>query len=227
LKHIVLLGDSIFDNSSYVNPGELDVPNQLRSLVGNDCKVTNLAVDGNVTRHINNQLKKIPANATHLFVSVGGNDGLGHLSIFQRPINTIGEALQKIYLIGENFKNVYSSMLDNVLKHKLPTSVCNIYYPRFHSNSLDRVSSYFRMGVNAEKLQRMVMAAETIFNDIIMFEVFKRNLPLIDLRILCNDNQDFANPIEPSCIGGMKIAKTINNIVRINRIDTNYCEVYV
>jgi len=26
MKHIVLLGDSIFDNSSYVNAGELDVP---------------------------------------------------------------------------------------------------------------------------------------------------------------------------------------------------------
>ena len=36
MKHIVLLGDSIFDNSSYVNLGELDVPNQLRSLVGQD-----------------------------------------------------------------------------------------------------------------------------------------------------------------------------------------------
>ena len=104
-------------------------------------------------------------------------------------------------------------MLDNVLKHGLPTSVCNIYYPRFYSNSLDRVSSYLRMGVNVEKLQHMAMAAETIFNDIIMFEVFKRNLPLIDLRVLCNKDQDFANPIEPSCIGGMKIAKTINKIV--------------
>ena len=46
-----------------------------------------------------------------------------------------------------------------------------------------------------------------------MFEVFKRKLPLIDLRILCNDDQDFANPIEPSCIGGMKIAKAINKVI--------------
>ena len=212
MKHIVLLGDSIFDNSSYVNAGELDVPNQLRSLVGHDCKVTNLAVDGHVTRHIQTQLTHLPSDTTHLFISVGGNDGLGHLSIFQHPIETVGEALQKMYKIGENFKNVYSPMLDDVLKHRLPTSVCNIYYPRFHTNSLDRVSSYLRMGVNVEKLQHMAMAAETIFNDIIMYEVFKRNLPLIDLRILCNDDQDFANPIEPSCVGGIKIAKTINKI---------------
>ena len=209
MKHIVLLGDSIFDNSSYVNPGELDVPNQLRSLVNNDCKVTNLAVDGNVTRHINNQLKNLPADATHLSVSVGGNDGLGHLSIFNQPVETIGEALQKMYLIGESFKKIYSSMLDNVLKHELPTSVCNIYYPRFDVRSLSRVEHYMSTKSNGVNTQQIVMAAETIFNDAITYEIFKRKLLLIDLRVLCDEDKDFANPIEPSCIGGMKIAEAI------------------
>ena len=52
MKHIVLLGDSIFDNSLYVNPGELDVPNQLRSLVSHRSRVTNLAVDGHKIGHV-------------------------------------------------------------------------------------------------------------------------------------------------------------------------------
>ena len=228
MKHIVLLGDSIFDNRSYVEPGEQDVPNQLRALVrGGDCKVTNLAVDGHVTRHIVTQLNNLPSDATHLFLSVGGNDGLGHLSIFNDNIDTIGDALQKMYLIGETFQQKYSAMLDSVLMHKLPTAVCNIYYPRFFSSSLDRVVSYLPVMMDGEKLQQMTMAAETIFNDIIMFEVFKRKLPLIDLRILCNDDQDFANPIEPSCIGGMKIAKTINKIANEHSFDSNGCGVYV
>ena len=227
MKHIVLLGDSIFDNSPYVEPGELDVPNQLRTLVKSDCKVTHLAVDGHVISDIRNQLRSLPSDATHLFVSVGGNDGLGHLSIFNEPVDTIGDALQKMFLIGENFKKEYSSMLDNVLTYKLPTTVCNIYYPRFFSNSLERVVSYLPMMVDGEKLQQMTMAAETIFNDIIMFEVFKRNLPLIDLRILCNDDKDFANPIEPSCIGGLKIAKVINKIVDVHSFDSNACGVYL
>jgi len=228
LKHIVLLGDSIFDNRSYVEPGEQDVPNQLRALVrGGDCKVTNLAVDGHVTRHIVTQLNNLPSDATHLFLSVGGNDGLEHLSIFNDNIDTIGDALQKMYLIGETFQQKYSGMLDSVLMHKLPTAVCNIYYPRFFSSSLDRVVSYLPVMMDGEKLQQMTMAAETIFNDIIMFEVFKRKLPLIDLRVLCNDDEDFANPIEPSCIGGMKIAKTINMIANVHNFDSNASGVYV
>ncbi|SVB80082.1 uncharacterized protein METZ01_LOCUS232936 [marine metagenome] len=212
MKHIVLLGDSIFDNGSYVGYNELDVPNQLKSLVNNDCKVTNLAVDGHVTSHIVTQLNNLPSDATHLFVSVGGNDALGHLSIFNEPIPTVGDAFQKMYLIGENFQKAYSEMLDSVLVHKLPTTVCSVYYPRFIAQSLNRVQLYLPQQVNAEQLQQRAVAAESIFNDIIMFEVFKRNLPLIDLRVLCNEDEDFANPIEPSCIGGLKIANKIKEI---------------
>ena len=195
-------------------------------MVKSDCKVTHLAVDGHVISDIRNQLRSLPSDATHLFVSVGGNDGLGHLSIFNEPVDTIGDALQKMFLIGENFKKEYSSMLDNVLTYKLPTTVCNIYYPRFFSNSLERVVSYLPMMVDGEKLQQMTMAAETIFNDIIMFEVFKRNLPLIDLRILCNDDKDFANPIEPSCIGGLKIASAIKKVVSVHEFSKNVSVVY-
>tara|TARA_B100001996_G_C18512068_1_gene535783 strand:+ start:89 stop:772 length:684 start_codon:yes stop_codon:yes gene_type:complete len=227
MKHIVLLGDSIFDNSSYVNLGELDVPNQLRSLVGHNCKVTNLAVDGHLIRHVKNQLNNLPSDVTHLFVSVGGNDGLGHLSIFHTHVNTIGESLQQMYRIGDNFKKRYSEMVDLVLSYNLPTTFCSIYYPRFDARSLDRVQDYMSVLSNGREIQEMVMAAETIFNDIITYEIFKRKIPLIDLRVLCDDDQDFANPIEPSCIGGMKIAKTINTIANVHSFDSNASGVYV
>ena len=226
MKHIVLLGDSIFDNSPYVDPGELDVPHQLRTLVKSECKVTHLAVDGHVISDIRNQLRSLPSDATHLFVSVGGNDGLGHLSIFNEPVDTIGDALQKMYLIGESFQKNYSEMVDLVLSHNLTTTFCSIYYPRFHSRSLSRVESYLPMRANGETIQQMAMAAETIFNDIITYEIFKRNLPLIDLRVLCDEDQDFANPIEPSCIGGMKIANKIKGITLNHDFSKNVSVVY-
>jgi hypothetical protein len=213
VKHAVLLGDSIFDNGSYVGIDELDVPNQLINLSKNVFKVTNLAVDGHLISHITNQLSSLPSDASHLFLSIGGNDGLRNLFIFQKSVSTIGEALKKMYLIGEDFKHAYSQALDSVLYHNLPTTVCNIYYPKFFSQSLERVESYLPPAVDAKMLQQMAMAAETIFNDIIMYEAFKRNLPLIDLRILFNEDKDFANPIEPSTLGGMKIAKKIKKII--------------
>ena len=80
---------------------------------------------------------------------------------------------------------------------------------------------------NGREIQEMTMAAETVFNDIITYEIFKRKIPLIDLRVLCDDDKDFANPIEPSCIGGMKIARIINKITNDHNFDNNTCGVYV
>ena len=57
MKHIILAGDSIFDNQSYVNPGEPDVIKQLESLVAKGDKATLLAVDGAVITNVAGQLK--------------------------------------------------------------------------------------------------------------------------------------------------------------------------
>jgi hypothetical protein len=41
-----------------------------------------------------------------------------------------------------------------------------------------------------------------VINDCIVRELVTRNLPLIDLRVVCNEDLDLANPIEPSVQGG-------------------------
>ena len=51
MKHIVLLGDSIFDNAAYVNGGP-DVIRQLKSISPKDYQATLLAVDGSVTLRV-------------------------------------------------------------------------------------------------------------------------------------------------------------------------------
>ena len=54
--HIVLLGDSIFDNGAYVPDGPA-VREQLADLLPEDDRVTLLAVDGDMTIHVKDQLK--------------------------------------------------------------------------------------------------------------------------------------------------------------------------
>lgn len=78
MKHIVLLGDSIFDNAVYVL-GKPPVIEQLRSVLPANWKATLLAVDGSVTREVHNQLTELPADASHLVASSGGNDALRQL----------------------------------------------------------------------------------------------------------------------------------------------------
>ena len=39
-----------------------------------------------------------------------------------------------------------------------------------------------------------------------VFEAFARRLPMVDLRLICDEDADYANPIEPSVQSGRKIA---------------------
>ena len=88
-------------------------------------------------------------------------------------------------------------MLDAAVVHGLPIVVCTIYDPRFG----DRLR------------QRLALAGLALFNDVIIREAFARRLPLLDLRLVCSEDAEFANPIEPSVQGGRKIAAAVADMV--------------
>jgi hypothetical protein len=52
-----------------------------------------------------------------------------------------------------------------------------------------------------------------VFNDCITRAAFARDLSVIDLRLLCDQDEDYANPIEPSVRGGEKIAAAIAGLM--------------
>ncbi len=60
-KHLILLGDSIFDNGVYVELGQNDVTVHLeRKLISLDWKLDMRAVDGSVVSDVVNQLLVLP-----------------------------------------------------------------------------------------------------------------------------------------------------------------------
>src|SRR3954469_4304107 len=75
MKHVALLGDSVFDNGAYVGRGP-DVLAQLRQRLPAEWRATLAAVDGGVIRDIPRQLERLPDDVTHRVISVGGNDAL-------------------------------------------------------------------------------------------------------------------------------------------------------
>ena len=190
MRHIVLLGDSVFDNGAYVGGGP-DVVHQLRSIVPADWQCTLSAVDGALASDVKAQLKRIPSDASHLVVSAGGNDALGEAGVLDQPARSVAEALEKISAARDRFRRNYVTMLDEVAMHGLPTAICTIYEARFPEPAR----------------RRLAATALAVLNDCITREAFLRDLTLIDLRVIFDDDADFANPIEPSLQGGMKIAR--------------------
>ncbi|WP_245413402.1 SGNH/GDSL hydrolase family protein [Mangrovicella endophytica] len=196
MQHVVLLGDSIFDNAAYVAGGP-EVLKQLRERLPGHWQATLNAVDGAVTGGVERQLQRLPPDASHLVISVGGNDALHHAGLLDQGARSVAEALSHISDVREQFQRDYSTMIAGVLNRKLPTSICTIYDARFPD----------------PQRRRLANTALAVFNDVITRTAFMHGLTLIDLRLICNEDVDYANPIEPSVTGGAKIASVIAAVV--------------
>lgn len=197
MTHIVLLGDSIFDNAAYV-PGEPPLIEQLNTLLNGNAYATLLAVDGDITDDVAGQARDIPRDATHLVVSVGGNDALQVVSMLHGD-QSAQELLTGLTAVQDNFKSSYREMLDGLLEWHLPATVCTVYdaVPNLHVLAHDSAAT-----------------ALSLFNDVIVREAASRGLPVIDLRTICDSTEDYSevSPIEPSAIGAEKIARAIHHV---------------
>jgi hypothetical protein len=125
VAHVILLGDSIFDNATYA-VGAPDVVRQVRQRLPQGSKATLAAVDGGKIGDVRRQLRRVPSDATHLVLSVGGNNALGSSDFLDAPARSTGEALSGLADIGESFERGYLAMLTDVLTHELPTAMCPV-----------------------------------------------------------------------------------------------------
>lgn len=208
MKHIVLIGDSIFDNAGYVDEGH-SVIDQLRQLLPANQTATLLEVDGDVTKDVHAQLEQLPETTTHIFVSVGGNDALRKASVLNQPTDTVGSAMTLFSDIIMDFQQQYRAMLTAV-KHRVErVSICTIH---------DSVPNY----------DSRALTALSLFNEIILKEAFRINAPVIDLRLACHEPSDYSavSPIEPSRQGGQKITRLIQKVLTEHDFSRHYSCVY-
>jgi hypothetical protein len=191
-----LFGDSIFDNQAYVPKGE-PIIEQLRSRLPKGCRATLLAVDGAVTCSVSRQLTKLPMDASHLIVSVGGNDALEHSDVLNHSTRSAMECFSELAEIQYEFAREYREMLRVIRTPHKPTLVCTIY---------DAIPG----------LPREAVTALSVFNDAIIRAAVEFGLPVLDLRIICDSSKDYSDisPIEPSEAGGSKIARAILRILQ-------------
>jgi hypothetical protein len=196
MSHVVLLGDSIFDNARYV-PGGPSVIDHLRRCLPAGWRASLLGRDGAGTVEVPRQLAQVPADASHLILSVGGNDALDHSGlILHEPAASFAEVLSRLLDIQEQFRQDYRGVLRALLNLGKPAAVCTVY---------DAIPG----------LEPAERAGLSLFNDVILREAFRAGIPVIDLRLVCTEAADYAgsSPIEPSAVGGGKIARVVARLV--------------
>ncbi|MCD6043148.1 MAG: hypothetical protein K0R40_2751, partial [Burkholderiales bacterium] len=160
-------------------------------------RATLAAVDGATTGDVPRQLKKLPDDATHLVLSVGGNDALGNAALLNVPVRSSAGALALLADAVHGFEASYRKCLEACLQRQLPLTVCTIYNGHFDDADYQRIAAL----------------ALALFNDVILRCAVEQALPVLELRLICARPEDYANPIEPSSVGGEKIAAAIAAVV--------------
>lgn len=196
MPHVVLLGDSIFDNGAYTGGGP-DVIAQLSRILPDGWSATLRAVDGARTSDVLRQVASLPQDTSNLVLSVGGNDALTHGDLLdQRAVSAI-QIFGRLADAAAEFESRYRALIEQLTARRTRLAVCTIYNGNFPDPFFQRIAS----------------TALCAFNDAILRVAFERELTIIDLRLICCDPSDYANPIEPSSTGGAKIAQAIGQAV--------------
>ena len=198
MSYVSLLGDSIIDNKVYVHPGEFSVKEHLEDQSG--YVFNQLAVDGHTTSDvIEHQLDKVNNNlTTHNVLSIGGNDLLGHLGFLKNNIElTAIEILEQAVVLLAPIKNRYRTIVKNLSQQNPNLLLCTVYEGNLVGDS------FYSDVAFASK------AMVSMFNDIVFNTGSSFKADVLELRNIFTTPDDYANPIEPSHIGGKKLSKEI------------------
>jgi len=208
MPHLVLLGDSVFDNARYVSKGH-SVIEQLRNQLPAGWNATLLAVDGHVTSDVARQLERLPEDATHLLVSSGGNDALSHAYLLREPVRTAGEALNMFARVRRKFRGDYESMVSRLLRLNRRAAVCTVY---------DTIPN----------LGERALTGLSMFNELILRAAIAADIPVLDLRLVFNEESDYSavSPIEPSAAGSAKLVQSILKMLSNHDFASKHTVVY-
>lgn len=183
-KTIVLLGDSILKNNSYVSDGK-GIDNLLEE---RNTKVVSLAVDNSKIVDVYGQINDIPLDiniaSTFIFLSSGGNDILSFYVDQHGDTNDTGFLNTMLAAYKKLVKSIQTRM------NKCQIVLMDIYYP-----------------TSNEFAQYRPIIEE--WNALIRNYARENSLGLLQISQKVTSSDDFTLGIEPSEKGGKKIAQQI------------------
>jgi lysophospholipase L1-like esterase len=188
--HVVLLGDSTFDSRPYLR-AQSDMTSRLAERA--NCRATLLAESGSRLADIAKQLARMPSDATHLWLSAGGNDllDLGR-GLHSQSGDIVAQFGKATGMLGD-FRRRLRMTCKRVATLGLPTACCTIYQPP----------------VSDPVLRQLGSAAVSLVNTAIRAEASSNGLSIVDLREICRKPADFHDPIHPSAIGADNICEAL------------------
>ncbi len=183
IRHRVLLGDALQN----IDLGKGQAETALVPQPRNPWKLTVLQPP-EVLRQ--GRVRAIPAGVTHIAICVDGGWAIETSGLLQGSARTIREALDTLAWAADEFENMFTRLIAAATEAGVPTIVCTLVPARYTEPSQERVAA----------------TALAIFNDRLLRRAVAARLSVVELRLVCDEDGDFASETLLSRTGVRKVA---------------------
>lgn len=186
IRHLVLLGDALQN----IDLGSGEIEGALMPRPRNPWKITVLPALRTLQR---GHVREIPEDATHVAISIEGAWAIETSGLLQGGTHTISEALETLCTAADEFEGMLEGMIAAAQETGLPTVVCTLV-PARHAKPAQH---------------RNVSTALAIFNDRVLRCAVAAGLSIVDLRLVCDEDADYASATLLSRAGVRKAANVV------------------
>ena len=190
LRHVVLLGDALLDAYSSIDktPGKFE--DALLPGTRDKWKIS-VVTAAEIERA--GSVLVLPADATHAIIFIEGNHAIEESGLLHGRSGTYGQELEQLSLAADEFEHTLARLIHVAQAARLVIMVCTMFQP----NHKDPVR------------QRTACGALAIFNDRVTKRAAEARASLIDLRLICNEPEDYDKATQLSQSGLQKAANVI------------------
>ena len=183
IRHLVLLGDALQN----IDLGGGQIESALVPRPRNPWKLTVLQAP-QVLRQ--GHVRAIPGDASHIGICIDGGWAIETSGLLQGAAQSIRDALDTLAAAADEFENVFACLIAAATETGLPTILCTLVPARYLEPSQQRVAA----------------TALAIFNDRVLRRAFAARLSVVELRLVCDEDGDYASETLLSSAGVRKVA---------------------
>ncbi|MEK7437714.1 MAG: SGNH/GDSL hydrolase family protein [Pseudomonadota bacterium] len=190
-RHVVLLGDALLDAYSSIDktPGKFESS----VLPGTRDDEWKLSVVSETELEREGHARALPKDATHAMIFIEGNHAIEQSGLLDQRPDALGQTLEQLSFAADEFERTLERLIDVAQAARLVIMVCTMFQPNYKDPVRQRIAS----------------AALALFNDRVTKRAAAAHVSLIDLRLVCNEPEDYDRPTLLSKRGVQKVANVI------------------
>lgn len=189
-RHVVLLGDALLDAYSSIDktPGHFE-----DALLPGSRDQWKISVVSAAEVERAGSSPVLPRDATHAIIFIEGNHAIEQSGLLHSRPDAYGQTLEQLSLAADEFERTLARLIHVAQAARLVIMVCTMFQPNYKDPAR----------------QRTACAALAVFNDRVTKRAAEARVSLIDLRLICNEPDDYDQPTRLSKSGLQKAANVI------------------